>query len=263
MADVWSSGNSYEQYVGRWSRRVAREFIPWLGVAPQSRWLDIGCGTGALTATVLELSDPARVIAVDASSSYISHARMHVDDERARFAVSDAIALGRDDDEFDAVVSGLALNFFPDQPAALTEMRRVTRPGGTIAVYVWDYAEGIELMRVFWDVALELDPAHAELDEAARFPICQPDALAALWTDTGLIDVETRDITVPTVFHDFDDYWTPFLGGQGAAPAYAMTLSEEARAELRERLRDRLPYDESGAIPMTARAWAVKGTVPA
>ena len=261
MADVWSSGTAYERYVGRWSRLVAREFIAWVDASPQSRWLDVGCGTGALSRTILELANPARVIGVDASSAYIQHARAHVDDVRAKFAVGDAVAVGREDGEFDAVVTGLALNFFPDQPGAIAELRRVTRPGGTVSAYVWDYAEGIELMRIFWDVAVALDPARAELDEAARFPICQPDALAALFTGAGLVDVVTRDITVPTVFADFDDYWTPFLGGQGAAPAYAMTLSEDARATLREELRARVPYDESGRIPMTARAWAVKGLV--
>ena len=258
---MWSSGHSYESYVGRWSRPVAREFLAWLGAPAGLDWLDVGCGTGALSATILAMADPARVIGVDPSSAYIQHARAHVDDDRAKFAVGDAVAVGREDGEFDAVVSGLALNFFPDQPGAVAEMRRVTRRGGTVSAYVWDYAEGIQLMRTFWDAALSLDPANAALDEAARFPICQPDALSSLLKAGGLVDIANRDITVPTVFRDFDDFWTPFLSGQGPAPAYAATLSEEARAELREQLRARVPYDEAGRIPMTARAWAVKGLV--
>ena len=262
MTDTWTAGNRYEPYVGRWSRLVAAEFVPWVGVAPGARWLDVGCGTGALTAAILRLAEPARVIGVDPSSAYVGHVRHRMPDDRVRIAVADAVALGRENDEFDAVVSGLVLNFVPDLPSAMVEMRRVTRPVGVIAAYVWDYAEGMQLMRTFWDAADELDPAARELDERARFPMCRPEPLTELFTTAGLTDVTTRDITVPTHFKDFDDYWTPFLGGQGPAPSYAMSLSEEARAELRDLIHSRLSFDDAGGIPMTARAWAVKGTVP-
>ena len=117
-------------------------------------------------------------------------------------------------------------------------------------------------MRYFWDVAGELDPAALEADEGRRFPVCRPEALRAGFERAGLTDLEHRPIDVPTVFRDFDDYWTPFLSGQAPAPGYCMSLSEERRARLRETLRSRLPFAGDGTIRLIARAWAIKGTVP-
>jgi hypothetical protein len=117
----------------------------------------------------------------------------------------------------------------------------------------------MQFMRHFWDAAAELDPAAHDLDEGLRFPICDPAALSQLFRDAGLSRIETRPIDIPTLFKDFDDYWVPFLGGQGPAPGYAMSLSEEQRAQLRERVRQGLPFDGDGSIPLVARAWAAKG----
>jgi hypothetical protein len=138
-------------------------------------------------------------------------------------------------------------------------MLRVARPGGEVALYVWDYAGKMELMRYFWDAATALDPRAAEMDEGKRFPICQPEALQRLLRVVGLIDLETRAIDVPTVFWDFDDYWSPFLGGQGPAPGYCMSLPDDTRTSLRERLRGCLPAHPDGSIHLVARAWAVRG----
>jgi SAM-dependent methyltransferase len=175
--------------------------------------------------------------------------------------VGDAQALPLDAGAIDAAVSGLVLNFVPSPAAMIGEMRRVARPGGTVALYVWDYAARMELIRHFWDAAVALDPAAAPLDEGPRFPVCHPEALAVLFRQAGLTAVETRAVDVPTVFRDFDDYWTPFLGGQGPAPGYCMGLPEARRAALRERLRARLPADADGRIALVARAWAVRGRV--
>jgi SAM-dependent methyltransferase len=263
MSDgLWAAGARYEPYVGRWSRLVAAEFVRWLAVPPGARWVDVGCGTGALTETVLRSAAPAAVVGVEPSDAFRSHAAAHVTDPRASFLAGGAEALPLPDGAADAVVAGLVLNFVPSPATAVAEARRVARAGGTVAAYVWDYAEGMRLMRVFWDVAGELDPAVRDVDEALRFPLCRPGPLAALFTDAGLRDVEVRDITVPTVFADFDDYWTPFLGGGAPAPAYAVSLDPEWQAALREALRERLPYDADGRIPLTARAWAVRGTTP-
>jgi SAM-dependent methyltransferase len=257
--DVWAVGAGYERYVGRWSRPVAEEFLAWLAVPPGGSWLDVGCGTGALSQKILAGNAPARVVGVDSSEGFVAHARAHIPDARAEFRVGDARALPVEDGDFDATVSGLVLNFVPDQTKAVSEMRRATRPGGTVAIYVWDYAGEMQLMRRFWDAAVALNPAAGELDEALRFPVCRPEALQTLFTDTGLGNVETRAIDVPTVFADFDDYWSPFLGGQGPAPGYCMSLPEPDRVVLRERIRQSLSPDGDGKIRLIARAWAAKG----
>jgi SAM-dependent methyltransferase len=259
--DVWVEGDAYEVYVGRWSRRVAEVFLTWLEPRPGLRWLDVGCGTGALSVTVLERADPAQVTGVDPSEPFLVQARRRVgDDARATFHVGDARSLPLPDDAVDVVVSGLAVNFVPEPDRALAEFVRVLVPGGVAAAYVWDYAEGMEMMKRFWDVAAELNPTATDLDEGRRFPLCRPEPLGQLWTESGLTDVTVRPVDIPMVFADFDDYWRPFLGGQGPAPAYAMSLSEPDRAAVRERLRATLPAGPDGSIALTARAWAVRGT---
>jgi SAM-dependent methyltransferase len=260
VSDTWERGNPYEQYVGRWSRQVAPRFLAWLDLPPARHWLDVGCGTGAVSAAILDRCAPASVIAVEPSDGFRSEAQALLS-TRAAVLAGRADNLPLDDAAVDATVSGLVLNFVPEPRSALAEMKRVTRPGGTIAAYVWDYAGEMELMRHFWDAAVELDPGAALLDEGVRFPICRPDALRALFADVGLRQGEVEGIDIPTSFDSFDDYWHPFLGGQGPAPAYAMTLSDAARTRLRDRIRARLPVRPDGAIALKARAWAVRGTV--
>ena len=262
VSDTWESGDPYEQYVGRWSRRVAPAFLAWLAVPAGRRWLDVGCGTGALSAAILDHCAPASLTAIEPSEGFLETARRHLA-PRAVLHRASAAQIPLDAASVDSVVSGLVLNFVPDQPAAMAEMARVTGRGGTIAAYVWDYAEGMELMRLFWDAAVTLDPAAAGMDEGPRFPLCRPDALARLFGAAGLQRVEVTAIDIPTPFASFDDYWRPFLGGQGPAPAYAMALDEAARTRLRDRLRERLPATADGSIRLTARAWAVRGTVAA
>lgn len=255
------SGSPYERYVGRWSRLAAAEFVPWLRVPVGSRWLDVGCGTGALTEAILRVAEPADVVGADMSDGFVAHAREHVTDTRATFQVADALALPFDDDAFDVVVSGLMLNFLPSAERGVREMVRVARPGGTLAAYVWDYAGEMQLMRHFWDAAQALDPDAHKLDEGVRFPICQPKPLDHLVRAAGLQDVEVRAIDVPTIFRDFDDYWAPFLGGQGPAPSYAMSLAEPQLTALRDQIRAAIPTSADGSIKLLARAWAVRGIV--
>lgn len=255
----WVSGDLYEPYVGRWSRPVARELVAWLAAPPGLDWLDVGCGTGALAEAVRAGSSPRRLVGIDPSAGFLEHAVRRLGPAGAEFRQADARALPFAEAEFDRVVSGLVLNFVPDPPRAVAEMARVLRPGGTAALYVWDYAEGMAMMRRFWDAAEALDPRAAEHREGRRFSVCRPEPLAALFRAAGLAEVETRAIDVPTVFRDFDDYWTPFLGGQAPAPAYCMSLPEDARAALRERLRASLPARADGTIRLAARAWAVRG----
>jgi SAM-dependent methyltransferase len=260
-SDPWKAGALYEPYVGRWSRLVARDFLRWLAPAPQLDWLDVGCGTGALTETILQTTEPRSARGLDLAPAFIDYARAHVRDPRVTFDVADAQSLPVEPRSVDAAVSGLAINFVPQPPLAAREMARAVRPGGVVAVYVWDYAEKMELMRYFWDAAIALDRDALPLDEGRRFPLCQPDPLVALLTGAGLKDVQARAIDVPTRFRDFDDYWSPFLGGQGPAPGYVMALDESRRTALRDRLRASLPIAGDGSIAMVARAWAVRGRV--
>jgi SAM-dependent methyltransferase len=233
--------------------------LDWLDIPRGSQWLDLGCGTGALSQFILQLAEPARIKGIDRSEGFVNFAREYVQDDRAHFEVGDAEALTDDSETFDAVVSGLVLNFMPHPERALSEMRRVTQVGGVVAVYVWDYAEGMQLIRHFFDAAIALDPGAIEHDEGPRFPICDPDALRQLFESTGLQDVEVHPIEVPTIFRDFDDYWSPFLAGVGPAPSYAMSLSEERRVALRERIRAGLPFNSDGSVSLVARAWAARG----
>jgi SAM-dependent methyltransferase len=257
--DMWASGVAYEPYVGRWSRLVAREFLEWLAIRPGACWLDIGCGTGALSQTILEVASPQSVLGVDPSDGYLAFAREQIQDTRAEFLVGDAQALPVESAAYDAIVSGLMLNFVPHPSQALSEMIRAVRKGGTVAAYVWDYAGQMQLMRSFWDAAVSLDPAAGTLDEGQRFPLCQPESLRQLFQAAQLGKVAIGAIEVPTTFRDFDDYWSPFLGGQGPAPGYTMSLSEERRVALREHIRATLPIEASGSIHLIARAWAVRG----
>lgn len=259
LKDVWASGDSYEPYVGRWSRIVAREFIRWLALPEGIRWLDVGCGTGALSQTILDLSHPRHLLGIDRSENFVGFVRGTISDPRAKFEVGNAQALTVEADSYDAAVSGLVLNFVPRPDQMVSEMSRLVREGGTVALYVWDYASKMQFMRHFWNAASALDPSARDLDEGRRFPICNPNALTRLFQDAGLAHIEVQPIDVSTDFRDFDDYWSPFLGAQGPAPGYAMSLSEERRLRLRQRIYDSLPFALDGSIPLVARAWAIRG----
>lgn len=262
VSDTWDRGSSYEQYVGRWSRQVAPLFLSWLNIPAGRRWLDVGCGTGALCGAIVDRCDPSSVAGVEPSEGYLKTAKENLAG-RAALHQGSATEIPLGDASVDAVVSALVLNFVAEQRAAILEMARVTAKGGTIAAYVWDYAGKMELMRLFWDAAVELNPDAAKLDEGVRFPLCRPDALADLFAGAGLKDVEVTAIDIPTRFTNFDDYWQPFLGGQGPASSYAMSLDEPARARLRDRIRERMPTEADGSISLIARAWASRGQVAA
>jgi SAM-dependent methyltransferase len=257
--DRWTGGDDYEAYVGRWSREVAPRFIDWLAIPPHARWLDVGCGTGALTGAIIERAAPSSVLGVDPSADFVDIASRTQTDPRARFTVADAAVLPVEEGSVDAVVSGLVLNFIPDIPGALAEMRRVAIAGGTVAAYVWDYAGRMDLIRLFFDAAIALDPGGAAHDEGRRFPICSPRGLRDAFETAGLTAVHVQAIDVTTRFLDFDDYWAPFVTGVGAAPAYAVSLDPDLQAAIRTRLEETLPTAADGSIELIARAWAVKG----
>jgi SAM-dependent methyltransferase len=260
--DAWQAGDSYDLYMGRWSRKVAPSFLDWLDVPNGLDWLEVGCGTGALSAGILARSNPASLIALDPSAGFVARARANVPDGRIDFQVGDAQALTLEAGSRDVIVSGLMLNFVPDRVKALSEMKRVIRPGGTVGFYVWDYpGGGVEFMRAFWNAATPLDPAAHDLTEDRRFPFCTPEGLTDLAKGAGLTSITCTPIEVPTVFRDFDDYWHPFTLGAGPAPGYCMKLEPAARQRLKEALQDSLPIAPDGSIPLKARAWGVKARV--
>ena len=259
MTDAWTEASNYERYVGRWSRLVAPQFLAWLNPENNRRWIDVGCGTGALSHAILTTFEPSRLLAVDRSADYVAAVTNHASRASTLRVAADARNLPIRNASFDVAVSGLVLNFVPDPAQMIREMKRALRSSGRLALYVWDYAGRMDLMRYFWDAVVELDPQAAHLDEAQRFPVCRPDALRDLLVSQGLENVEVRAIDVDTTFRDFDDYWLPFLGGQGPAPGYVALLGEAERAELRDRIRGRLPV-KGGSISMIARAWAARGS---
>ena len=260
--DAWQAGDAYEVYMGRWSRRIAPLFLDLLGLPREFDWLEVGCGTGALSAAIMSRCDPKSLVAIDPSEGFLAKARANVPDQRADFRKGDAQALDVETASRDAAVSALTLNFVPDRAKALAEMKRVTRPGGTVAFYVWDYPSGgLEFLRAFWTHAAALDPKGVELAEARRFPFCTPDGLTALAREAGLTGVVCSALDTPTIFPDFDDYWRPFTQGAGPAPGYVASLSEDASKRLRDRLEANLPREVDGSIGMKARAWAVRAKV--
>jgi SAM-dependent methyltransferase len=261
--NVFAVGSAYEAYIGRWSRPVAREFVRWLGVTPGARWLDVGCGTGALSEVLVEAGGARSVVGVDRSAGFVQHARERGHTSAMTFLEGDAQALPVPSDGFDAVVSGLVLNFVPEPPRMAAEMVRAARPGSTVALYVWDMSGGMEIVARFWEGMTQVEPSAESQNEASRFrAVCAPGPLEQLFAGAGLGEVVTRPIDIPVVFRDFDDYWLPFLGGQGPAPAYLMSLPAERRAAVREALRRMLPPGPDGSIRLNARAWAVRGRKP-
>ncbi len=258
--DAWSAGQSYDHYMGRWSRLIAAEFLAWLNAQKGADWADIGCGTGALSRTILDVADPASVTGIDPSEGFVAHATQEIADPRAAFKVGDAQALPFADNSVDVTVSALALNFVPDKAKALREMQRITRPGGIISFYVWDYpGGGMGFIDAFWKAAASLDPAARELDEADRFPFCTPDGLGELCNAAGLTDAVVRPIEVDTVFPDFEAFWHPFTLGAGPAPGYCMSLPEDTREKLKSKLMEML--GSKGEVRLPARAWAVRSAV--
>ena len=245
--------------MGRWSGMLAAEVIDWLELRAGLRWLDVGCGTGAASDAALEKARPMSLVVVESSAEYAAAARIRLNDLRVRVVLGTADELPLPDSCVDVAISGLVLNFVPDPEGAIREMRRVLVPGGEVVAYVWDYSDGMEMLRHFWDAARRDDPLAADLDEGTRFPICLPGNLAACLTAAGLDTVERIAIEVPTVFRDFDDYWTPFLGGQGPAARYVQALPPAAKRLLRSRLCEILAAEGDEPLRLSARAWVARG----
>lgn len=259
--DSWTAGEAYEAYMGRWSRSLARVFLDWLRPGRLGHWLDVGCGTGALTAAIVDVCEPASVIACDPSEPFIEHARKTLSGVCTFHVIPTADALPRRDLGFDVVVSGLVLNFMSQPASALRAMRERSRRGGTVAAYIWDYAGGIELLNYFWEEAVSLNATAASVDESRRFAGWDLRAMESLFCAAGFADVETAVLEIPTEFSSYEDYWKPFLGRSGPAPSYVASLDSAQRELLRARLERRLSAGEGRHVRLRARALATRGTV--
>jgi SAM-dependent methyltransferase len=259
---MFSAGDGYERFMGRWSRDLAPLLVKFAGVRDGDAVLDVGSGTGALTAAVVAIAPASRIVGIDPTASYVAFAQTRHSGDHVRFEVGDAQQLRFADASFNRTLSLLVFNFIPDRSKALDEMIRVTRPGGIVASAVWDYGEGMEMLRVFWDEAVALSPAADARDER-HMPLSRKGELDALWRAHRLRDVSEEALTIRTRFSSFDDYWLPFLERQGPAGDYVSTLTAGDREQLRMRLRKRLLGDgPDHPIVLSARAWAVRGIVP-
>ena len=260
VRDRWAAGSTYEDFMGRWSRQLAPQFVSWLRVPGHVHWLDVGCGTGALTNAICDHAAPASVLGCDPARPFVKYAGQHTEDVRASFAVAGVGSLPSRADGYGSITSLLALNFFPDPEAAIKEMRSLAASHGVVSACVWDYAGKMEFLRYFWDAAAAEDSSARELDEGERFRNCRPEALTDLFRTGGLSDVRCEAIEVPTEFASFEDYWKPLLGGTGPAPSYIASLDADGRTALARKLEQGLPRGPGGTIALIARAWAVRGT---
>ena len=258
--ETGKNGESYEEFMGRWSRPVAREFVKWLGAAQGKRWLDVGCGTGALTQAILDLASPELVRAIDPTDDYITYARAFFEkDSRVVFQTADFKALHSFTQTFDTAVAGLMLNFANIPEDAVEAMKCVVVDGGLIGAYVWDYNGRMEMLRYFWDAAVELDASVSPIHESQRFSISDQQSLEKLFHSAKLRNVEAHSINLSMPFRNFEDFWLRFQGGQGPAGVYLSSLDAEKREELRESVGRRIKTGPNGAFELEARALAIKG----
>lgn len=262
---VATDGAAYEQLMGRWSRRLAEPFLDFAGTAAGEVILDVGCGTGVLEGALQRRGSFGQLVAVDFSPVYIAHATRTIRDPRIRFDVGDACALGYPDHRFDRVLSLLLLHFVPRADQAIAEMRRVAKPGATVAATVWDARGGFVANRIFYDTAAALDPKAGER-RARNYtrPMTRPGELGSAFRSAGFLDVVESMLMIRMEFASFEDYWSPYEGKDGPGAEYLQTLSDPERERLRDAVRRAyLDGEPDGPRSYSAVAWAVKGVAPA
>lgn len=261
MPEMFANALGYEQLMGRWSVRLAPLYTDFARLRDDGRILDVGCGTGALVKTIADNTRTSEIVGVDPAQSFIDYARTRFMDRRIVLEVGDAMQLPFPAAHFSQTLSLLVMMFVPQPERAANEMKRVTRPGGTVSACTW-HRDGLELTSIFWEEACKLDPG---ADARAQRPkhSNREGQLAALWQSAGLVDVEETAISMQLPFTSFNDFWDPHLRGVAPQGAYVASLSEERREALRKALHSRLlGGGEDGAFTLTAKALAVRGTVP-
>jgi SAM-dependent methyltransferase len=261
-AKMFAVSAGYERFMGRWSRLLAPRFIAFAGVKNGDRVLDVGTGTGSVAAAVEAANPASEIVGIDPSEGFIAYARKNAKSSRAHLDVGDAQALKLKDASFDQTLAFLVMNFIPDPGKAIAEMRRVTRAHGVVSACVWDYDDGMRMLRVFWDEAVALDPAIEPKDER-HMKLSRQGQLGRLWRQAGLINVQEAPLVIDQEFTSFNDYWEPFTKGAGPAGAYVVSLPQDRRLELEARIRKRLLGDaQDGPFTLAARAWCVRGEAP-
>ena len=256
--DVWKAGDPYEYFMGRWSSLMAPKFLKWLDAGLGKNWLDVGCGTGALSESIEQHCKPMSLSCIDPSEGFIEQVKQRIL-ITGQFRVGSVENLPFKNESFEVVVSGLALNFFQNLEKALSELKRVSRPNGVIAAYVWDYSDRMDFLRYFWDAAYQIDSKSKVFDEGLRFPICNSENLIKAFEKANLKNIESTKLDIETNFKNFDDYWNPFLGGQGPAPSYLASLNSELQKALKSNLKTSLKFESNGSIKLLGRAIAIKG----
>jgi ubiquinone/menaquinone biosynthesis C-methylase UbiE len=263
MAEVaisFDESAAYERAIGRWSRAVAPTFLQWLEPRAGARWLDVGCGTGVLAHAVLELASPASVVGIDPQPEQIAHASCGPAAGRAAFQVADAIRLPFADASFDIAAAGLTLNFIPERSQAMAEMRRVTRPGGSVAAYVWEFAEELSPSGPLRRALRQLGVSAPAIPGTAESRV---EALRALFEAAGLERIETRTIEVCLAYRDFEDFWQAQTPGYAPTTKLLASMTEGERGRVMRAVRAELPSAPGGVVEYFARANAVKARVPA
>jgi SAM-dependent methyltransferase len=266
MATTFNARNAgfYEQFMGRWSRRLALPFIDFAGIAANESVLDVGCGTGSLTFLLPQAAAVREIEGVDFSPVYVEAARSANSDARIRFSQGDACALSFADGRFDRALALLVLHFVPEGHKAISEMRRVVRPGGVVAAAVWDTYGGLPFQRFFWDAVALIDPNGERQRRDANFrPMTRPGELKAAFAAAGLAGIEEGLLTIRMEFADFADYWTPVAAGEATMGKYIAACSPDLKNRIEETTRKAyLSGEPDGPRSFAATAIACRGVVP-
>lgn len=250
---------AYERFVGSWGRAAGTIFLDWLAPPTGAHWLDVGCGTGLFTELIIHTQCPATVFGIDAAAAQIEHARRKPVAQRANFQVGDAQALPFRDSSFDVVVSALVLNFIPDRPAALFEMRRVARTQGVVAGYVWDFGEELSPSGPF---RLGMREIIADLPALPGTEDSSLSALRRLFARTGLQEIVTRTIEVTVSFPNFDDFWLAQTPSYSPMTKIIAAMTKSERVKLIDAVRAHVPIRGDGRIEYPACANAIKARAP-
>jgi trans-aconitate methyltransferase len=255
----WDDTKGYELYVGRWSRFISKDFIYWLKPDAGLEWLEVGCGTGALTSAILEKANPKQITAIDKSGSYIKQAMSDIIADNVIFLERGFESLPSNE-TFDIITSGLVLNFLPDIKDSFQQMANKLKPAGQLSAFVWDYAGHYQPMRHFWDAAKEVSPIAQKFDAGVKFSICNEIKLTDLFQSAGLTNIRFTTLERIATFQSFDDYWLPIASAQGSVTEFMSSLNDPQTQKLKELLKQRLPIAINGEIKLIINALAIAGT---